>query len=126
MFIHFATTMLNYLFIKSIIFMTGFIQISSVLGVRQKLMHERTHYKLEGKSLMGNVTEIRKVRDFFDCSFVCMEKGIPACLSFNIGRVSDDNSYYVCELSNSERYMEPERMQERISFDYYGTITEVS
>ena len=89
-------------------------------------MHERIYYKLEGKSLIGNVTEIRKVRDFFDCSFVCMGKGIPACLSFNIGRSADDNGYYVCEMSNSERYVDPERMQDRISFDYYGTTTEVS
>ena len=99
---------------------------SSVHGAKRHFMHERIYYKLEGKSLIGNVTEIRKVRDFFDCSFVCMGKGIPACLSFNIGRSADDNGYYVCEMSNSERYMDPERMQDRISFDYYGTTTEVS
>ena len=89
-------------------------------------MDERIFYKLEGNSLIGNVTEVRKVRDFFDCSIICMEKGVPACLSFNIGRVTDDNGYCQCELSNSERYMEPERMQARINFDYYGTTTEVS
>ena len=112
--------------LRYIIFMIGLIRISSVHGDRRHLMHERIYYKLEGKSLIGNVTEIRKVRDFFDCSFVCMGKGIPACLSFNIGRSADDNGYYVCEMSNSERYMDPERMQDRISFDYYGTTTEVS
>lgn len=106
--------------------MTGLIWKSSVHGAKRHLMHERIYYKLEGKSLIGNVTEVRKVRDFFDCSFVCMKKGVPACLSFNIGRVTDDDGDYVCELSNSERYMEPERMQERISFDYYGITTVVS
>lgn len=103
--------------------MTELIWKSSVHGAKRHFMHERIYYKLEGKSLIGNVTEVRKVRDFFDCSFVCMKKGVPACLSFNIGRVTDDDGDYVCELSNSERYMEPERMQERISFDYYGITT---
>ena len=106
--------------------MTELVWKSSVHGAKRHLMHERIYYKLEGKSLIGNVTEVRKVRDFFDCSFVCMKKGVPACLSFNIGRVTDDDGDYVCELSNSERYMEPERMQERISFDYYGITTVVS
>ena len=122
----FSTTMFKFFFIKSIIFMIGLIWKSSVYGARRHLMHERIFYKLEGKSLIGNVTEVRKVKDFFDCSIICMEKGVPACLSFNIGRVTDDNGYYQCELSNSERYMEPERMQARINFDYYGTTTEVS
>ena len=106
--------------------MIGLIWKSSVYGAGRHLMDERIFYKLEGKSLIGNVTEVRKVRDFFDCSIICMEKGVPACLSFNIGRVTDDNGYCQCELSNSERYMEPERMQARINFDYYGTTTEVS
>ena len=122
----FSTTMFKFFFIKSIIFMIGLIWKSSVYGARRHLMHERIFYKLEGKSLIGNLTEVRKVRDFFDCSIICMEKGVPACLSFNIGRVTDDNGYCQCELSNSERYMEPERMQARINFDYYGTTTEVS
>ena len=118
--------MFKFFFIKSIIFMIGLIWKSSIYGARRHLMHERIFYKLEGKSLIGNLTEVRKVRDFFDCSIICMEKGVPACLSFNIGRVTDDNGYCQCELSNSERYMEPERMQARINFDYYGTTTEVS
>ena len=122
----FPTTMFKYFFIKWIIFMIGLIWKSSVYGAGRHLMDERIFYKLEGKTLIGNLSEVRKVRDFFDCSIICMEKGVPACLSFNIGRVIDDNGYCQCELSNSERYMEPERMQARINFDYYGTTTEVS
>ena len=96
-----------------------------VHAVGQRLdVHDRKLYRLQGKSLVGNITATRKVKDYFDCSFLCMELGVSACLSFNIGKVSD-NGYYTCELSNSERYIEPDRMGERLSYDYYGTTTEV-
>ena len=72
----FSTTMFKFFFIKSIIFMIRLIWKSSVYGARRHLMHERMFYKLEGKSLIGNLTEVRKVRDFFDCSIICMEKGV--------------------------------------------------
>ena len=65
-----------------------------------------------------------EVQDFLDCSFLCLEHGPFACLSFNVGK-TNNNGYYTCELSNSERYLEPHRIQERISYDYYGTTTEV-
>ena len=36
-----------------------------------------------------------------------------------------DNGYHTCELSSLERYLVPERMEERLGYDYYGTTTEV-
>ena len=85
---------------------------------------ERKLYKLDGKSLLGNVTAVRKVKDILDCSFLCLKYGPFACLSYNFER-SNDNGFHSCELSSSERYLEPHKMQERNSYDYYGTTTEV-
>ena len=80
---------------------------------------------MPNKSLSGNVIETQKVQDHFDCSFLCLEHGPFDCVSFNFGKVND-NGYYTCELSNSERYLEPQKLQQRSSYDYYGTTTEVS
>ena len=96
------------------------------LGLSQHLgMHDRTFYKLSDKSLVGNVTATWKVKDCFHCAFLCLRRGPFACLSFNLGN-NEGNGYHTCELSNSERYLEPLGMQERINFNYYGLTTEVS
>ena len=78
----------------------------------------RQFYKLVDSYLVGNTTSTRHVEDYFDCSEPF------ACLSFNIARNSD-NGYHTCELSSSERYLEPQRIEERLGSDYYGTTTEV-
>lgn len=78
---------------------------------------------MPNKSLPGNITETQKVHDYFDCSFLCLGRGPFNCLSFNFGKVND-NGYYTCELSNSERYLEPHKIQQRSSYDYYGTTTQ--
>ena len=84
----------------------------------------RQFYKLVDSYLVGNTTSTRHVEDYFDCSFLCMEHEPFACLSFNIARNSD-NGYHTCELSSSERSLEPQRIEERLGYDYYGTTTEV-
>ncbi|PFX19071.1 hypothetical protein AWC38_SpisGene16508 [Stylophora pistillata] len=71
-------------------------------------------------AFVGNSTLTKIVKDYFDCSFFCLESGPSACLSFNLGRNSE-SGYRRCELINSERYMEPERIEEHKSYDYYGT-----
>ena len=96
---------------------------SLTLGQRYT-KRERKFYKLDGKSLLGNVTAVRKVKDILDCSFLCLKYGPFACLSYNFER-SNDNGFHSCELSSSERYLEPHKIQERNSYDYYGTTTEV-
>ena len=94
------------------------------LGLRYAVQ-DREFYVMEGKSLIGNVTAVRQVTDLLDCSFLCLEFGPDACLSFNFEK-SHDNGFHSCELSNSEKYFDPHKIQERATFDYYGTTTKVS
>lgn len=63
--------------------------------------------------------------DSLGCSFLCLEHGPFVCLSFNFGK-ANESGYYTCQLSNSERYLEPHKVQEQPSYDYYGTTAEVS
>ncbi|KAL9973639.1 hypothetical protein ACROYT_G020120 [Oculina patagonica] len=86
-------------------------------------MRDSTFYKLEAKALAGNVIATIEGNDHIDCSFLCLEHGPSACLSFNVGR-DNNNGYYTCELSNSERHLEPLGIQERPGYDYYGMTTE--
>ncbi|XP_078370351.1 uncharacterized protein LOC144654127 [Oculina patagonica] len=113
------------LFFKPVAVFSSFLfTVLPFLGLSQHLrMHDREFYILSNKSLVGNVTATKKVKNFFDCSFLCLEHGPFACLSFNFGTI-EDNGYHNCELSNSERYLEPLRIHERLNYDYYGTTTE--
>ena len=96
-----------------------------LVSAQPLIIHLRQFYKMPNKSLLGNVIETKQVEDYFDCSFLCLEHGPFDCLSFNFGTVND-NGYYTCELSSSERYLEPQKMEQRSSYDYYGTTAEVS
>lgn len=108
------------------VFISCLVTVIPLLGLSQHFgVHEVKFYKLSGQALVGNLTATRRVKDYFDCTFFCLELGPFACLSFNFGNTSD-NGYYTCELNNSERYLEPHRIQDRQNFDYYGTTTEVS
>ena len=119
--------MFNISLAKSIFVLTTcLVTICPFLVFAQHLtVRDRKFYKMSNKSLVGKVTETREVKGYFDCSFLCLEQDPFVCLSFNLGK-DNDNGYYTCELSNSERYLEPNRMQEQPSYDYYGTTTEVS
>ena len=119
--------MFNITLAKSIVALTTcLVTVYPFIGFAHHLiMHDMKFYKMLNKSLVGKVTETRKVKDCFDCCFLCLEHGPSVCLSFNFGKASD-NENYTCELSNSERYLEPERLEQRSSYDYYGTATEVS
>ena len=113
------------LYFNTILGLTKWLVVLPILALCQRYnTREKTFYKMEGKSLVGNVTVVRKVKDFFDCSFLCMEFGHEASLSFNLER-SNDN-LHTCELSNSEKYLEPQKMQDRSGYDYYGTTFKVS
>lgn len=94
------------------------------LGLRYTIQ-EREFYILEGKSLVGNVTAMKKVTDIIDCSFLCLEYGPLACLSFNFEK-SNDNGFHSCQISNSERHFEPLKIQDMPTYDYYGTTLKVS
>ncbi|KAJ7371434.1 hypothetical protein OS493_025903 [Desmophyllum pertusum] len=114
-------------FFKSIVVLTSYFTTAFLsLALAQHLgLQYRNFYKLENRSLVGNVTDTKKVKDYFECPFLCLERGPSACLSFNVGKTTN-NGYYTCELSNSERYLDPHRMQQRASYDYYGMTTEPS
>ena len=113
------------LYYNTILGLTKWFVVLPVLALGQRyFIRERTFYKMEGKSLVGNVTAVRQVKDFFDCSFLCTEYGQEACLSFNLER--SNNNVHTCELSNSEKYLEPQKMQNRSGYDYYGATLKVS
>ncbi|XP_068701237.1 stabilin-2-like [Montipora foliosa] len=82
---------------------------------------ERIFYKLDGMSLIGNVTEETKVSDLWYCVILCLEYGPLSCLSFNFNKTKDTRDLHDCHLINSEKFLKPQQMQERPSFDYYGT-----
>ena len=117
-------------FVKSIVVLTTcLVAIFPLLGFAQHLIaHDRRFYKIADASLVGSVTATRKVKDFFDCSFLCLQDDhVPiSCVSFNLCKVSDSNGYYTCELSSSERHLEPDKLQETPDYDYYGATAEVS
>ncbi|KAJ7371439.1 Hyaluronan and proteoglycan link protein 3 [Desmophyllum pertusum] len=117
--------MFKMLFFKSIVVLTSYFTTAFLsLALAQHLgLQYRNFYKLENRSLVGNVTDTKKVKDYFECPFLCLERGPSACLSFNVGKTTN-NGYYTCELSNSDRYLDPHRMQQRASYDYYGVTTE--
>ena len=87
------------------------------------ITRERTFYKVDGKSLIGSVTAEMEVKDSFDCSHLCLKYGPVPCLSFNLER--SNNSFHTCELSSSEKYLEPQKMRRRLDYDYYGTEFQV-
>ena len=119
--------MFNIALVKSIVVMMAcLVTVCPLTGSAQHLiMHDRTFYKMPNTSLVGKVTETRMVKDVFDCCFLCLEHHPTVCLSFNFGK-ANGNSYNTCEISNSERYLAPQSLEERSSYDYYGTATEVS
>ena len=99
------------------------VLLSLLVLVQQYLTRERQFYKIKRKPLLGNVTAVMKVKDFFRCCFLCMQYGPVVCLSFNLER--SNNSIHTCELSSSEKYLEPQKMQRRLDYDYYGTEFQV-
>ena len=106
--------------------MASLLLFSQIFGLgHHHTIKKRTFYTLKGKRFIGNVTAVRKVEDLLDCSFLCLEFGPSACLSFNFAKRSDDG-FHSCELCNSEKYFEPHKLQDRPSHNYYGTTEEVS
>ena len=86
---------------------------------------EVAFYRIRSTSLVGNVTLVKPVKREMDCALKCLRNYPQSCLSFNFGRDSI-HKMLTCELSNSERVLEPNRMQSRIGFDYLGVQKGVS
>ena len=66
----------------------------------------------------------KEAKDLIECSFQCIEFGPVPCLSFNLER--SNRNVRICELSNTEKYVEPQKIHERPGYDYYGTEFQVS
>ena len=81
-------------------------------------------YKLEGKSFNGSLLERHRAQDFWDCLFLCINAVNKNCFSFNFGGMQTQ-SFQECELTNSEMKLEPEKIQGRQGFIYYGMTEEV-
>ena len=86
---------------------------------------EVAFYRIRSTSLVGNITFIKPVKREMDCALKCLRNYPQSCLSFNFGRDSIHKTF-TCELSNSERILEPNRMQSRTGFDYLGVEKGVS
>ena len=86
---------------------------------------EVAFYRIRSTSLVGNITLIKSVKREMECALKCLRNYPQSCLSFNFGRDSIQKML-TCELSNSERVLEPNRMQSRIGFDYLGVQKGVS
>ena len=89
-----------------------------------QLKRERTFYKIDGKSVLGNITAVGEAKDLIECSFQCIKFGPVPCLSFNLER--SNRNVRICELSNTDKYLEPQKIHERPRYDYYGTEFQVS
>ena len=81
-------------------------------------------YSVKSASLIGKVTMTRLVKDEMECAFMCYRHYPRDCLSFNFRRKAIGDTH-VCELSNSERALEPGRMQNGKGVDYFGVQTVV-
>lgn len=87
---------------------------------------EKKHYfTAESASHVGNITKVEKTKSGLDCAFLCLKMPQGSCLSFNFGRIAT-NGLHICELSNSERALEPHKLLNRTSFVYYGMKMSVS
>lgn len=115
------------LFVKLVEVLVKLSMVAPLFAVGQRYTtQDRKFYKLQSKSLLGNVTIVSQVKDHYDCSFMCVKYGHLTCLSFNFNTTVNEDGFHFCELSNSERYLEPQKTQEMPGNDYYGTATEVS
>lgn len=74
---------------------------------------------------MGNITKVEETKSGLDCAFLCLQMPQGSCLSFNFGRRAT-NGLHICELSNSERALEPHKLLNRTNFVYYGMKMSVS
>ena len=104
-----------------------FLQLALVTGVSvaNNNGQEALFYSIESASLIGNVTMLKRTRSEQDCAFLCLRTYPRNCFSFNFGRIAS-NELHTCELSNSERTLEPHKIHRRKGFDYFGLESVVS
>lgn len=86
---------------------------------------EALFYIVKSASLIGRVTMTKLVKDELECATMCFRHYPQNCLSFNFGGTSIEETR-ICELSNSERALEPHMVQKRKGYDYFGMHKVVS
>jgi len=107
-----------------IIGLTKWLLALPLIALGLQLKRERAFYKIDGKSVLGNITAVREAKDLIECSFQCIELGPVPCLSFSLEKTN--RNVRICELSNTVKYLEPQKIHERPGYDYYGTKCQIS
>ena len=90
---------------------------STIFDTRKAVLQNRR------KILAWQCYSSHESQRFFPLLLLCMHYGPVACLSFNLER--SNNIIHTCELSSSEKYLESQKMQRRLDYDYYGTEFQV-
>lgn len=101
------------------------LSVTTDASTADEYKREARFYRVETASLIGNVTMVKLVKDQLDCAFLCLRFHPNNCFSFNFGLHTVDE-LHICELSDSERAVEPHKMQSRKGFDYFGMENVVS
>lgn len=82
-----------------IIGLTKWLLALPLIALGLQLKQERAFYKIDGKSVLGNITAVREAKDLIECSFQCIEFGPVPCLSFSLKKTN--RNVRICELSNT-------------------------
>ena len=110
---------------KSVILLAFQFAVTSEASIASNDGQEAMFYSIQSASLIGNVTMVKLTRSELDCALSCLRTHPHDCFSFNYGQIAI-NELHTCELSNSERAIEPHKMQSRKGFDYFGMESVVS
>ncbi|CAH3039567.1 unnamed protein product [Porites lobata] len=105
--------------LKSMLLLLQLLDFDSEVSAARNKRKEALFYSIESASHVGNIIKVEKTKSGLDCAFLCLQMPQGSCLSFNFGRIAT-NGLHICELSNSERALEPHKLLNRINFVYYG------
>ena len=111
--------------LKSMLLLLQLLDFDSEVSAARNKRKEALFYSIESASHVGNIIKVEKTKSGLDCAFLCLQMPQGSCLSFNFGRIAI-NGLHICELSNSERALEPHKLLNRTNFVYYGMKMSVS
>jgi len=106
--------------LKSVLILLQLLDFDPEVSAARNKRKEALFYSIESASHGGNITKVEKTKSGLDLQ---MPQG--SCLSFNFGRIAT-NGLHICELSNSERALEPHKLLNRTNCVYYGMKMSVS
>ena len=111
--------------LKSMLLLLQLLDFDPEVSAARNKRKEALFYSIESASHVGNITKVEKTKSGLDCAFLCLQMPQGSCQSFNFGRIAI-NGLHICELSNSERALEPHKLLNRTKFVYYGMRMSVS